>query len=208
MERGYIVIILAALGMLSSCNFKTDGLLVVRGNYFFDKGNYNRALIDYYRLLDSDKGVSSKETYEKYLLYNIGTVYLANGEFRVAIPKLMEAAKCSVVKDRELCFRSNFNLGYIYYQLGEFDKAIEHFISALEVKPQSIAAKRNLEVSLRRLHLNVSSSESFSLSKKRGEKGKGMETAALRLLDYVMSKEESLWLERMGSRSYLEKPDW
>ncbi len=203
---GLLLVGIFAFFYLSSCGIDLSSILVLRGNYFYNRGNYNRALIDYYKIFDSRKIKQGSESYKNYVLYNIGTVYLANGEFKSAILKLEDARKCDRRRNRELCFRSNFNLGYIYYQLGDYDRAVTYFIDALLVKPSSLDAKKNLELALRKLHLNSGIGEKSREKKKQITRN--MTGAALRLLDYVKNKEENLWRETIGGQSYLEEPNW
>ncbi len=204
----FILLTFLVVFSFASCGIDFSGIVVLRGNYFYNRGNYNRALIDYYGILDRSKDSNTWDNgkYKKYILYNIGTVYLANGEFKSAISKLESASKCNNEKNAELCFRSNFNLGYIYYQLGDYNRAVTYFINSLLVKPSSLDAKKNLELALRKLHLN--STIGMGNREERKKVSKSMAGAALRLLDYVKGKEENLWRETIGGQSYLEEPNW
>jgi len=45
----------------------------------------------------------------------------------------------------------HYNLGNSYYQLGQYEKAVEHYMKGLELSPYNLNLKYNLELALKKL---------------------------------------------------------
>jgi len=79
--------------------------------------------------------------------YNTGNVYEKLGE-----PDYAWSSFQALFRPRpELRFAAHFNLGNIYFERGEFDSAFAEYKDALRIKPASRDAKRNLEITVKKI---------------------------------------------------------
>lgn len=112
-------------------------LATLAGNYAHGRGDYVRATINYLH--------AGGDTEQARLAYNLGNTYLALGEVAAGVERLLSVAD---EHDRELLWRTAFNLGHARYQAGRYLQAAYHFRDALLLAPESPDAKVNLELSL------------------------------------------------------------
>ena len=74
LKRSLLTFLLSgAILLFGSCSLLEPGLSVLRGNYLYQQGRYQNALLLY---LEGDESGKSRER----ILYNIGNVYYALGE--------------------------------------------------------------------------------------------------------------------------------
>ena len=187
-------LVISSFLFLASCSSPLPYLHILEGNFYYYRGDYERATANYMRELNSGNS-------EDWILYNLGNVYFALGESQAAIDKFK---KVSSAGSAELFFRSQYNLGVIYYQLADYERSYHYFINALELKPSDIDSKLNLEYSLRKLR------SSIAVQNKKVEKEKtpGLKDSALRLLEYIHSREEYIWESRKVQPSQSSTQDW
>ena len=164
--------------LLGSCTVLEPGLSVLRGNYFYQQGRYQDALLFYLKGEDTGK-------YSGRITYNVGNVYYALGEGQAA---LQIWAEIDGNRDSEVSFNTIFNTGVIYYQLGNYPEAYRAFRTALELDTSNLDAKKNLELTIDRLEVEARSGESRT-------ENPAPETTedARRILQYIKRKEGSLW---------------
>ena len=115
-------------------------LATVEGNYAFARGDYVRATINYL-------GAGGAQV-QPYVAYNVGNTYLALGEIDAGVERLRSITAST---DRELLGRVAFNLGNAGYEAGRYLEAAHHFRDALLLAPESMDAKVNLELALRKV---------------------------------------------------------
>lgn len=142
-------------------------LATLAGNYAHVRGDYVRATINYLH--------AGGDREQPHLAYNLGNTYLALGEIDAGVERLLSVAP---EDDRELQWRTAFNLGHAHYQAGHYLQAAYHFRDALLLAPESVDAKVNLELALRRARPTPP----------RGERDAAPPDAAAqtaRILDYV-----------------------
>jgi len=196
MRRAAILAALAAgAALLGSCGFGPAHFDVLRGNYYYERGMYQQAMIAYL-------AAREKPGYEAWISFNLANVYQALGETGASLDGLKEAEKSD---DKPLLFNVSFNRGLFHHEAGRYKEAYEEFKHALELDPSSLDAKINLEHSLRRLKLSVQSP-----AKRPAKPGgpDGRREDAERILEYVKKKEGNRWYapERMAGE---ESPrDW
>jgi tetratricopeptide (TPR) repeat protein len=150
MNRGAAAILLfPALLFLSSCSGTGASFAVLRGNLLFRGGE--DALATYRYLQAKQRG----RDWEDWIDYNMGTLYVSLGEINPGIRVLNRTLEgFSEIPaepgrwDRELFFRSYFNLGVARYEIGRYREAAAGFVQALRLKEDSWDAKINLELSL------------------------------------------------------------
>ena len=164
--------------LLASCSILEPGFSVLRGNYFYQQGRYQDALLFYLKGEDTGK-------YSGRITYNVGNVYYALGEGHAA---LQIWGEINGNRDSEVSFNTIFNTGVIYYQLGDYPEAYRAFRTALELDTGNLDAKKNLELTIDRLEAEARSGESRT-------ENPAPETTedARRILQYIKRKEGSLW---------------
>ena len=123
---------------LTSCSDSQDGWAVVQGNAAFQRGDFQKAALHY---LSAQRSGESLDVVN----YNLGNVYNALGETNTALSIWNRISRPG---SDELAYRLAFNRGYLLYQRGQYDQACQEFRTALMMKPSSLDAKRNLEISL------------------------------------------------------------
>ena len=162
----------------SSCSLLEPGTSVLKGNYLYQQGKYQDALLSYLVGRDTEK-------YSGRIQYNIGNVYYALGEGEAALGIWDSIDENS---DREVAFNTIFNKGVLHYQMGRYSEAYRAFRTALEMIPGNLDAKRNLELTIDRLEVENPTEEDRpdSPSADAGDD-------ARRILQYIKRKEGSLW---------------
>lgn len=184
-------LLLLPLMLLSSCNILEPGLSVLRGNYLYQQGRYQDALLFYLHGEDSGK-------FEGRIQYNMGNVYYALGEGPAAL-ELWTIIDGNT--DLEVTYNTIFNQGVIYYQMGNYPEAYRSFRTALELRSGSLDAKRNLEMTIDRLEAEARSGETRSESPT-------LETTddARRILQYIRRKEGNPWKSEQNNPASVN--DW
>ena len=146
-------------------------LATLAGNYAYVRGDYVHATINYLHAGD--------DSARSHVAYNLGNTYLALGEVDAGVERLLSVAH---EHDRELLWRTAFNLGHARYQAGQYLQAAHHFRDALLLVPASVDAKVNLELALSKARATPP----------RGEpEAAGPDAAAqtARILDFVRQRE-------------------
>ncbi len=175
---------LSAAGLLvftfwgSSCTLLEPGASVLKGNYLYQQGRYQDALLSYLEGRDTEK-------FSGRIQYNIGNVYYALGEGEAALG-IWDSIDEN--RDSEVAFNTIFNKGVLHYQMGRYPEAYRSFRTALEMVPGNLDAKRNLELTIDRLEVENPTEENRP-DKPTAEAGDD----ARRILQYIKRKEGSLW---------------
>lgn len=176
-KRIFPLLILPLL-IFSSCNLFEPGLSVLRGNYLYQQGLYQDALLLYLQGEDTGK-------YGGRIRYNMGNIYYALGEGPAAL-EIWTVIDGN--DDPEVTFNTVFNQGVIYYQIGNYPEAYRSFRTALELSSGSLDAKRNLEMTIDRMEAEARTGDARTESPVP-------ETTddARRILQYIRRKEGSPW---------------
>ncbi len=115
--------------------------LVGKGNQAVTEGDYQTAL-DYYHQAE----VERPETPE--LEYNMAGALYHDEKYEEAVDKLQ---KSLVLQDANKEASAHYNLGSVYYRMGDFQNAIQSYQRSLELIPEDIDAKYNLELARKML---------------------------------------------------------
>lgn len=107
-----------------------------KGNKAYEKGDVKKAL-DYYHQAE----VERPETPE--IFYNQANALSKNGSLEEAIEKYDKALNSNSIP---LQSRAHYNAGNAYFQKQEYVRAIEAYKAALELNPDDVDAKYNLEL--------------------------------------------------------------
>jgi len=170
-------LILGAL-IFTSCH---DGKpIIMEANYLFSRGRYDEAIIRY------QKALQFKDS-APYAEYDLGlTLYLLD-ETEAALNRYDNSKKITETlpenEHRELRYRSYYNSGIIYFEKDDFISAAQAFKQALRISPERIDAKRNLEISLKYIVINM--------NKEKPEERRN-EIREI-LFDYIKQHEQQYW---------------
>jgi Ca-activated chloride channel family protein len=130
-----------------------------------------------------------------YAQFGLGSVYYSLDEREAALERF-EDAEITVndtfrQENQELLYRIRYNSGIIEFESGRYDEAVACFRRALEVNPDRIEAKRNLELSFAAYQHGEDSSKDEAGEEKKQEH---VETDAL--FEYLREKESRQWKSR------------
>ncbi|MFP4301525.1 MAG: tetratricopeptide repeat protein [Spirochaetaceae bacterium] len=182
--------------LLTGCVPVRGHLEVLRGNYYYSRGEYQESIVSYLTLLDEPES-------REYVSYNLGNVYQALGEGNAA-RRMWDQAEGS--GDEDLLYRVSFNRGVFYYDRGEYQRAYDAFKEALRLNNGSVPAKINLELTL----LQLSAEE--QLTPQAGEQeaeGTGeIGSEALRVLEFVRREERQRWEANREPETSEYQRDW
>lgn len=115
--------------------------LVNKGNTAYKEGDYRGAL-DYYHQAE----VERPETPE--LEYNIGGALYREQKYEEAVERLQKSMATENVGYEAA---AHYNLGNVFYRTGDYQNAILSYQKALELNPDDIDAKYNLELARKML---------------------------------------------------------
>ncbi|NCN04301.1 MAG: tetratricopeptide repeat protein [Spirochaetales bacterium] len=191
-----IVLVLGVL-LFSGCSANSTHLQVLYANYSFQQGNYLDATVRYLNSLDDPQ-------FHEFVVYNLGNVYFALGEFSPALNLWVEGENS---QNLELLYRTAFNKGVLFYEQQEFSRARESFITALLLDPGSLEAKINLELSLDKLESGRQTPVPRTDPSNRPTENTP-DSQSLRVFDYLRRKEGQQWTPTPQSPQETESPDW
>lgn len=191
--RGVLIAAAAAV-LLSGCGAESH-LRVIRGNYSYGQGRFQRATVDYLRAWENDE-------YRAQIAYNLGNVYYALGEVQAALGMWQRAQESG---DADILFGVTFNKGVFYHERGRYQDAYTQFKHALEIDPASVDAKVNLELALEKIR----ASEQVVRGDPSAAGGEGEPSAqSVRILEYVRRKEGSRWFATEQVEDEPDMPAW
>jgi len=200
MKRSLVMAMLAAAVLaVSSCTPYAPHARVVRANYNVSRGEYQAAIVDYLRALESGE-------YELWLSYNLANVYHYLGESGAAMDRWNGAQNADVA---DLIFGAAFNSGVYLYEQGRYDEAFQRFRYALTIDPTNVDAKRNLELTLEKIDAESEiADEGGTTSSATTEQNAQEPGAGTRMLDYVRRKEEQRWRASSETDTEPGVQDW
>lgn len=195
-------LLLITVFLTSGCNVYRSHLLTIRANYNVSRGEYQPAIVDYLRARESGQ-------FDHWLAYNLGNVYHYLGESNAALER-WDFSRASDARD--LRYGASFNRGVYFFEQGRYREARTQFRTALEVDPTSVAAKRNLELTLERLTAEADltgdippGSETSTSGAATAADGSG---GGNRMLDYMRRREEQRWRANQQHRVAPDVEDW
>jgi len=170
-----------ALFLFSSC---TEGkLLLLQANYLNAIGRYDEALIPYLKALNHEDSAPYAE-------YGLGLTFYQLDEGKAALKRYGDSHKLlerySSNEHRELRYRNYYNSGVIFFEEGDYHSAAESFREALRTDPRRLEAKRNLELSLMSISMEINTESST----------KNREESREVLFEYLKQDEQQKWKSR------------
>jgi tetratricopeptide (TPR) repeat protein len=135
----------------------------VLANSFFDYIKNNKGINEYNRkdnakALQSFTEVLENDKNSPEIFYNLGNVLYKEKDFKAA--KGLYQDSLNRLKDKQKKGSVYYNLGNANYNLGDMSAAIENYKKAVEINPEDMSAKYNLELAY-----------SVKREKKRGDSG-------------------------------------
>jgi tetratricopeptide (TPR) repeat protein len=186
--------------LLVSCRGENSSLLVLKGNYLFNRGEDVPATYSYLRAGRNREDPRGRS----YLQYNLGSVFLSLGENEAAVEELESSLLFQGVGtdlEAKLSFRTLFNLGIARYDLGEYRQAALLFARALMIDAASWDAKINLELALKSLR-----TERVSSPPQQPEKWQEEREEDSQVLETMHAKEVPVWQKNPPAADGV--PDW
>jgi tetratricopeptide (TPR) repeat protein len=111
------------------------------GNTLYEQKEYTEAVNAY-----QAAQVAAPDAPEAY--YNAASALAGTGRLQSAVAALEQALKTS---DSDLTVKAYYNLGNVYFDLAQYDKAVEAYREALLRQPDDQDARHNYELALSRL---------------------------------------------------------
>jgi len=176
-----LVSIIVVVFFLSSCS--EGRLLLLEVNYLISRGKYDEAIVPAQKALNYENAAPYAE-------YSLGLTFHSLDDDKAALQRYNNSQKMldslSANEHGELRYRNYYNSGIIYFDEGNFHSAAEAFREALRVDPKKIDAKRNLEISLISIQMEVD-------RKNRTETKSGTREI---IFDYLKQQEQQKWKSR------------
>jgi len=169
------------LFLFTSCS---DGkILLLQANYLNVMGRYDDAIAPYLKALNY-------ETSAPYAEYGLGLAFYQLDEGKAALNRYKDSHKLLEKypsnEHRELRYRNYYNSGVIFFEEGNYQSAAESFKDALRTDPRRMDAKRNLELSLMSLSMEINTND------RTGNREESREI----LFEYLRQDEEQKWKSR------------
>lgn len=192
--------------LLASCSGTGASIAVLRGNLLFRGGEDAAAT---YRYLQARERGGD---WEDWIDYDLGTLYVSLGEINPGIRVLTRTLEGfgdlpaePGRKDRELYFRSYFNLGVAHYEIGNYREAAGSFVQALRLKADSWDAKINLELSLEAM-FKADSNTRVQSGKLSDEGEEPADPQTDELLESIHREERPAWVSAPSQERF--EQDW
>jgi tetratricopeptide (TPR) repeat protein len=147
-----VLLIMLVMLVIPTLQLRADPYTRVmrRGNRYYRNGLYREAL----GYFEEGQGKNEKSVVPH---FNRAAALYKMEDYVRSVESLTEALKYAD-KDGEIA-NIHYNLGNSHFQLGSFEKAVEHYIEALEKNPHDLNTKFNLELALERLSNQTASGQ-------------------------------------------------
>jgi len=175
------VLSIIALFFLSSCS--EGKILLLHANYLNVMGKYDDAITPYLKALNYEESAPYAE-------YGLGLAFYQLDEGKAALNRYKDShkllEKLPSNEHRELRYRNYYNSGVIFFEEGDYHSAAESFKDALRTDPRRMDAKRNLELSLMSISMEINTND------RTGNREESREV----LFEYLRQDEEQKWKSR------------
>ena len=115
--------------------------LVGKGNEAFENNEYNTAL-EYYHQAEVERPETPG------LDYNIGSALYKEQKYEEAVDRLQKSLATDDVLQQAQAY---YNLGNVHFRMDDYQQAIQNYQNSLELNPDDIDAKYNLELARKML---------------------------------------------------------
>lgn len=195
-SKAAAILIVFSLTAFSSCSQKfNDGKKILQSSWAWHQQNYKKATAGFFQILENPE--SNATVSAQYAVYGLASTYMMQKEYEAAVEKFNMIAKDAPEGIR---YSAAYNLGIIAYQKGNYEDAEEYFHQALLIKPGSLDAKVNLELSCRQLdQKSVKQSEQSSTSVSQSKDDKSSVSDAI--FSQIYENEENQWKSQPAQQS-------
>jgi Ca-activated chloride channel family protein len=196
-RKASLIPVLLCLVLFSSCERTRGKLLVMEANFLGSRGFHTEAISTYLKALSCDEAAPYAE-------YGLASTFLALEESEAALDRYMEAMGSlgpNRIHHPELRYRIYYNMGIIFFEMGEYIEAAQAFRNALTLDGSRLEAKRNLELSL----LTIARSPPPQPASPYNGTDSERESSALStlvLFEYLRQKEQERWRSREWAGEY------
>jgi len=163
----------------------------MEANFLSNRGFYTEAISTYLRALSCERAAPYAE-------YGLASTFLALEEAQAALDRYNEALR-SLERNRinhpELRYRIYYNMGIIYFEMGEYSEAAQAFRQALTLDGSRLEAKRNLELSLLTVARSPPPQPAY-MQEGTGNEQESSRLSTLVLFEYLRQKEQERWRSR------------
>ena len=141
-----IICIIILIFLISSCS-KVDRarLNFLSGYIAWKQNDWNKAASNFFKSIDLSEEVEDVKI-KDYSDFAIGSIYLMQNEDASALSRF---EKINENTDKNLNSYIYYQKGIIAFKNHEYEKAVRLFKKSLELKPDSVDAKINFELSMR-----------------------------------------------------------
>lgn len=157
-----VLVALIVLCLASTAGAEDYIDLVKKGNQAYQQQDYKKAL-EYYHGAETELPESPE------LEYNIAGALHQEGGYEETVDRYTKALNTA---DIGLEAQSHYNLGNTHFRMGEYEKAITGYQNALEINPEDVDAKFNLELARRRLKEQIKPEQQDQQQQQEQEKEK------------------------------------
>jgi tetratricopeptide (TPR) repeat protein len=207
MKRTVVAVLLLPIAFaLVSCSAMQASFAVLRGNQLFRS---EQDALATYRYLQAKQRAGD---WGDWIDYDLGTLYVSLGEIdpgiRVLNRTLEDISELPAEpgrQDRELFYRSHFNLGVAQYEIGNYREAAAAFVQALRLKADSWDAKVNLELSLQAM-AKAAAFPRVQFEKLTGPGGEPEDPRTEELLESIHGEEGPAWVSAPAQERF--EQDW
>lgn len=141
MKNYYKILIITIL--LIPASIWADDFLdrLKQGNEAFKNKDYQTA-VEHYQVAETEKPSLPE------LEYNLGGALFELGKYEEAVDRYTKATKTPLLDDEAA---AQYNLGNTYFRMGDYQNAIQSYQKSLEINPDDMDAKYNLELARKML---------------------------------------------------------
>jgi tetratricopeptide (TPR) repeat protein len=132
------------------------------GNELYQQKSYPKALDKYVQAQDG-------QHHQQELSYNLANTLYQQKKYAEAIKEYDKAASFGESKLKE---NIHYNKGNAFFQAGKFAESVESYKKALELDPNDLEAKYNLELALQKMQENPQQKESQNKENQSTDKDK------------------------------------
>ena len=152
-------IFLLALVILLTGFGDGDAINNGRGNKYFRKGDYKKAL-EYYGKIRNGKNKIISE-------FNRGNALVKSGKLKEGLNLLGDVASNG---NRNIASEAYYNMGNALFRAGKYNQAVGMYVNSLKLSPGSSNVKYNLEKALRMLRRQRQKNKNNKNKKKKNKK--------------------------------------
>lgn len=195
--------IIFSVFLLNSCssNFK-GGKTILTSLFAWNQNQYSKAVSGFFKTYEDSKN-SDNFLLNQYALYNLSVSYYSQNELNASLERFKTVSEDAPA---EIKFSTFYNIGIIYHQNGNYQKAGEYFKKALEVDSSNQDAKINYEISKLKLReQNKNKENSYKAISESNSKHSEKENS---IFNIIKEHEEKQWKNNSSQQNLNKAEDY